>query len=138
MAALGKKLNLHFDKISQCELFKYLTVGLLTMMIQMSFTALNIEILEMDYSVGVGLAYFGAVCFHFFANRKFTFSVSHKNWYRQLPRYIVLLLTNFIITIVIVTFLVENLYASAYLSTLVAIAVTVGIGFMASKIWVYQ
>lgn len=130
MAFLRKLMNLEF--------LVYLIVGGLTAGIYFGFIALGVEILELDYRIAVSAAYAIAVSFHFLANRKFTFRVADNRVIRQSIRYMSVLMMNYLITISVVSLLVGKHGVSTYLSAAVSIMVTVGIGYLASKFWVFR
>lgn len=125
-------------KVINSEFWAYLVVGGLTALIYFGFIALGVEILELDYRIAVSVAYVFAVSFHFLANRKFTFRVVDNRVIRQSIRYLGVLMINYLITISIVSLLVGKHGVSTYLSAAVSIVVTVGIGYLASKFWVFR
>ena len=127
-----------FRKIIKSEFWVYLVVGGLTALIYFGFIALGVEVLELDYRIAVSVAYVIAVSFHFAANRKFTFRVADNGVIRQSIRYSGVLMINYVITISIVSFFVSNHGVSTYLSAVISIVVTVGIGYLASKFWVFR
>jgi putative flippase GtrA len=130
--------KLYFKKIIKSEFFTYLVVGGLTALIYFGLIALGIEVLKIDYRIAVSIAYAFAVSFHFLANRKFTFRVVDNKVIRQSIRYLGVLLINYLITISVVFFLVTKHGASTYLSAAISIIVTVGVGYFASKFWVFH
>ena len=130
MRIIGKIINLEF--------LTYLVVGGVTAFIYFSFVALSVEILKLDYRLGVSIAYVLAVSFHFVVNRKFTFHASDQRIIQQSIRYFGVLVINYLITVGVVWFFVGQLGASAYLGAAMSILVTVGLGYFASKFWVFR
>jgi len=130
MNVIGKILNREF--------LTYLFVGGVTFLFYMVFIALAVEILNFDYRVGVSVAYLFAVIFHFFANRTFTFRATNHRLVGQSIRYIGILMLNYLITLIVVSFCVEKMDFSPYLSAVFAIALTVGVGYFTSKFWVFR
>ncbi len=130
--------KLYLKKLINSEFFTYLVVGGLTALIYFGLIALGIEVLKIDYRIAVSVAYAFAVSFHFLANRKFTFRVVDNKVIRQSIRYLGVLLINYLITISVVFFLVTKHGASTYLSAAISIIVTVGVGYFASKFWVFH
>lgn len=120
------------------EFLTYLFVGGVTFLFYMAFIALAVEILHLDYRVGVSVAYLFAVIFHFFANRTLTFRATNHRLVDQSIRYIGILMLNYLITLLAVSFCVERLNFSPYLSAAFAIVLTVGVGYFASKFWVFR
>lgn len=129
---------LFFKKILKSELLAYLIIGGLTAFIYFGIIALDVEILELDYRIAVSIAYVIAVSFHFLANRKFTFRVSDSRVVRQFFRYIGVLLINYLITISIVSLSVDRLGVSPYEGVAASIAVTVVVGYIVTKFWVFR
>jgi len=125
-------------KIIHQEFLTYLAVGGLTAFIYFGFFALNVEVLELSYRVSMSIAYVFAVGFHFFANRKFTFSTVDGQLTHQWLRYLVFLLINYLITLGVMSFFVEQLGFSTYLSAVLSVVVTVGVGYFVSKFWVFR
>lgn len=126
------------DKILSRELLTYLFVGGVTFLIYMASIALIVEIIHFDYRVGVSVAYAIAVIFHFFANRTLTFRANKHRLLDQSIRYIGILMLNYLITLIAVSLCVEWLHFSPYLSAAIAIVLTVGVGYFASKFWVFR
>jgi putative flippase GtrA len=126
------------DKFLNREFLTYLFVGGVIFLFYMVFIILAVETFHFDYRLGVSGAYLLAVIFHFFANRTFTFrSVGHR-LVDQSIRYIGLLIFNYFITLMVVSFCVEKLSFSPSLSAALAIVFTVGLGYLASKFWVFR
>ena len=126
------------DRLLSRELLTYLTVGGLTFLIYFGFIALTLEMLSFDYRVGVSVAYVFAVSFHFFANRMFTFRAAEDRLIHHSIRYVGVLLVNYLITMAVVSFLVGRMGLSPYFGAAFAIVVTVGVGYFASKFWVFR
>lgn len=127
-----------FKKIISQEFLTYLVVGGLTALVYFGFMALSIEVFELNYRVGVTVAYVLAVSFHFIANRKFTFRVVDNRLMYQSIRYLGVLMINYLITLGMVSFFVDRLGGSTYLGAALSIAVTVSVGYFASKFWVFR
>lgn len=126
------------EKLLSREFLTYLIVGGLTFLIYFGFIALTVEMLHLDYRVGVSIAYVFAVSFHFVANRMVTFRASGDRLILQSIRYAGVLLVNYLITMLVVSFCVGKLSLSPYLGAALAIVVTVGVGYFASKLWVFR
>lgn len=127
-----------FRKIINQELLIYLVVGGLTAVVYFGFFALSVEVIDLGYRLGVSVAYVFAVSFHFLANRKFTFRSVDSPLIHQWFRYLGVLLINYLITLGVVSFFVDRLGFSTYLSVGLSIVVTVGVGYFASKFWVFR
>lgn len=86
----------------------------------------------------VSASYLMAVSFPFFANRKFTFLASSGDVRAQVIRHVSVLLLNYLIAISVVSCLVNLLVFSHYLTAVIAIGVTVAVGDLTSKFWVFN
>lgn len=86
----------------------------------------------------VSVSYLMAASFHFFANRKFTFVASGGDVRAQVIRYVSILLLNYLITIGVVSYLVDFLFFSHYVAAVIAIGLTVAVGYLTSKFWVFS
>jgi putative flippase GtrA len=126
------------EKFLNQELLIYLFVGGATFVIYIATIALTVEIFNSDYRIGVSVAYLFAITFHFFANRKFTFRATNYNLVDQSIRYVVILILNYLITLIVVSFCVGSFGFSPYLGAVFAIVLTVGVGYFASKFWVFR
>jgi len=115
-----------------------LVVGGLTALIYFGFLALSVEVFTLDYRLGVSIAYVLAVSFHFLANRKFTFRIVDDRVIHQWMRYLGVLIVNYLIMLSIVSFFVDKLGISTYFSAAISIVVTVSVGYLASKFWVFR
>jgi len=118
-------------KIINSEFFSYLVV-------YFGFLALSVEVFTLDYRLGVSIAYVLAVSFHFLANRKFTFRIVDDRVIHQWMRYLGVLIINYLIMLSIVSFFVDKLGISTYFSAAISIVVTVSVGYLASKFWVFR
>lgn len=115
-----------------------MVVGGLTALIYFGFLALSVEVFTLDYRLGVSIAYVLAVSFHFLANRKFTFRIVDDRVIHQWMRYLGVLIVNYLIMLSIVSFFVDKLGISTYFSAAISIVVTVSVGYLASKFWVFR
>lgn len=125
-------------KIKNSEFLTYLVVGGFTALIYFGFLALSVEVFALDYRFGVSIAYVLAVSFHFLANRKFTFRIVDDRVIHQWVRYLGVLMINYLIMLGIVSFFVGRLGVSTYFSAAISIVVTVSVGYLASKFWVFR
>lgn len=107
-------------------------------MIYFGLLAVFLEILHLDYRVGVGIAYVIAVSFHFFSNRQLTFRANRERPLQQVIRYLPMVVLNYVLTVVMVAVSVEILELSPYLGAVVATVVTTVVGFFISKAWVFR
>jgi len=120
------------------ELGLFLTVGLVSAGVNFFSFYLILSLVGASYIVASTIAYILSVVIHFLGNRSFTFRVDHLDLTPQLKKYLVLLAINYCVTIMAVSTTVEICHLSPYLGTIIAIALTVGVGFLLSKRWVFN
>ena len=125
-------------KLMNIEFLVYLVVGALAAVLYFGLFALTVEIFDIDYRVGISVAYLLAVSFHFLANRKFTFHNSDDHVIHQWFRYLGILVINYLITLGVVSFFVSRLGFSSYFSIALSIVITVSVGFFASRFWIFH
>lgn len=120
------------------QVISFLTVGLLTAVIYFSLFTMTWKWLQIDYKVAVSISYISAAIFQFISNRNVTFKSREENIIYQLSKFIVLLIINYILTLIIVIGLVNKLSVYPYFAILISIGVTVISGFLLSKLWVFK
>lgn len=119
--------------------FIYLLIGGLSALFYFSILMIGIEVFNWHYRLVLTIAYLLTVGFHFFANRKYTFLlINNQFMLPQLMRYICVLLGNYLITLGVVSFMVNKLSCSIYIGAGLAIALTVLVGYLALKYWVFR
>ena len=96
------------------------------------------SMLGLNYIVAVSVAYFVSTVFHFLANRHFTFRAEGEQHGRQIIRYLVMWLLNYLITIVIVSVSVERFLLSPYIGVCISVVFTVFIGYVLARYWVFK
>ncbi len=116
----------------------FLTVGSATALLYFSLLALLLDGLKFDYRICVSAAYGCAVVFHFTMNRRITFRSVEERAFPQAGRYAIMALTSYLITLAIVSYVVETLRLSPYAGVLVALVVTTVFGYCVSKMWVFR
>lgn len=122
----------------QKKLISFLTVGTLTAVVYFSLFTLLWRWLHLHYKIAVSISYCVAVMFQFFSNRHVTFKSAQENVLYQAFKFGVLLIINYILTIVIVTWSVNTLRVSPYLGIILSLTITVFTGFFISKCWIYK
>ena len=130
----------HFalDRAELGRAIRFLLVGGTTALIYLAVLALLERAMGLDYRIAVSVAYFVAVCFHFAANRRFTFRAHGDPTGGQVARYVVLLAVNYVLMLGVVTFAVEVLRWSPYVAVLLGAAATAGVGFLLARYWVFR
>jgi putative flippase GtrA len=127
-----------FGRKISFEFVTYLVVGGFTALIYFCLFYFSFESLGLDYRVSATIAYIFAVGFHFLSNRKFTFKISSVGYVAQGVRYLVILLINYLITILVLATLFDRFELNVYLSSVLSVGFTVLIGYFASKFWVFR
>ena len=115
----------------------FLVVGGLTAGIYFGLLFVFLDLLKFSYPIGVSIAYGGAVCFHFFTNRRVTFGAADGSLMRQSLRYSVLVFTNYVLTLGIVYVAVEIMHSSPYAGAGIAIIATTLFSYVVSQLWVF-
>lgn len=133
-----RDLLLKFDNKAGIQaLFFYCIVGGLSAAISFSSFALLWDICHINYKIAVTISYVLAILFNFTCNRHFTFKSLGRGLFRQIYRYLTMILLNYVITLFTVHASVQWLSLSPYFGLLASIAVTAIVGFILSKFWVY-
>jgi putative flippase GtrA len=78
------------------------------------------------------------VVFHFTMNKKVTFSNNDKKTSKQVVRYIIILIFNYIIMISFMIFFKEVLQLQIYISYLFSTFLVVITGFIGMNFWVFK
>ena len=119
------------------KFIRYLFVGGTTAIIQFSTLAITLHWLHFRTLIAASTAYVSAVFFHYFTNRYFTFQMTGQPNFKEIARYLTIVLMNFIVTLGITKFSIENLHVSPYIGTFLSILATVGIGFLLAGNWIF-
>jgi putative flippase GtrA len=116
----------------------FLTVGSLSAIVNLgSFTVLW-KYMGVNYQVAVSVAYVLSVIFHFTANRNITFKSHRSHYLKQVPRYLTMILVNYLITLAVTHFVVEILHLTPYIGIIMAIGITVNTSYFMSRYWVFH
>jgi|UPI00055F1627 putative flippase GtrA len=127
-----------YDRNTLRQLAKYSLVGGLTAAIYFSILLLTVELLHLGHVLAVSMSYTSAISFHFLANKMFTFGSRGGNVSREIFRYLCVALSNYLITLIVVYIVVDLAGGSTYLGVALSVAVTVGLGYGISRMWVFQ
>lgn len=122
------------------KFLRFALVGGLTALVYAGGIALFLNVLALDYRLGISLAYGLAVSFHFFCNRAFTFAASsgHSALPAQLVKYGCLLLLNYGIVMAVAVLCVDSLGLSAYLASGLSLGVTTLLAYVLLNKWVFR
>lgn len=94
--------------------------------------------MALNYLVAVAIAYCLAVFVHFTLNRRFTFRSHGKNLSNHLKKYLLVTAFNFVITLLIVNFIVKVLLLSPYWGVIFSIGATMMVGYILGRNWVFK
>lgn len=117
---------------------KFLVIGALTAGIYISLFIFLFNVLHENYQVAVSVSYAVSVVLHFSANRKFTFKNRTSVLAQQLPRYLILLLINYVITLIVMYLAMELFHIPSYIGIVLTIAATFMLSYLLSKFWIFQ
>ncbi len=116
----------------------FLMVGSLTAATYLSLFILLSKILHGNYQIAVSISYVVSVTLHFSANRKFTFKKQTNLLSQQLPRYLIFLIVNYLITLVFMHITVETFHFTPFIGLVLTIGATCMLSYLISKFWVFQ
>jgi len=116
----------------------FLTVGALSAVVNFCSFSFFWKIVGIPYQYAVSIAYVLSVIFHFTGNRNVTFKSREPNLFLQVSKYLTMVLTNYLITLAIVHFVVEKLHFSPYIGIITSIGTTVWTGYLMSRLWVFR
>jgi putative flippase GtrA len=122
---------------NRLSILSFLTVGAIAAVINFASFVLFWNFIQLNYQIAVSFSFILSVIFHFTANRHFTFKNNTTKCHRQLPRYLIMVFINYFTTLIVICSVVEFLHGSPYLGNLIAIGVTVNIGYIMSRFWVF-
>ena len=132
---LRQQFHTIFDKRT---LFFYCFAGGLSALVYFSGFALLWQWLHIQYKISLSVAYLFSVITHFTTNQRLTFQSKKVDLRDQLPRYLVMVFINYLITLCIVHVVVALLHLSPYVGILGAISITVVSGYLMAKFWVFK
>jgi putative flippase GtrA len=116
----------------------YVIIGFSTVIIYYTAFVILWRYFDLHYAVALTIAYLISTTFNFNANRSFTFSYHEGKWYFQLMKYLVVALVNYLVSLFVAHIVVEYLLLSPYIGGIVAIGMTVIMGYLLSKFWIYS
>ena len=117
---------------------KFGLVGVTTAVIYFLVMWFSDEILGIQYTVAVSLAYVVSTLFHFLANRHFTFGADHGHRKSQIVRYLIMWIINYLITMLVVGLSVETIHLSPYIGVCVSVLFTMCVGYILGRYWVFK
>jgi putative flippase GtrA len=116
----------------------FLMVGCLTAGTYLSLFIVLSKAFHGNYQIAVSISYIVSVILHFSANRKFTFKKQTNLLSHQLPRYLILLVVNYLITLVFMHITVEVFFFTPLIGLVLTIGTTCMLSYLISKFWIFQ
>lgn len=116
----------------------FVSIGTITAIIYFTLFTVLWKKLALNYNIAISISYLTSTTFYFFSNRTFTFKSTYDSVSDQLPKFIILISLNYLITLAIVHGTVETLKLSPYLGIIFAAGTTTAINYLISKFWVFQ
>ncbi len=117
---------------------RFSVIGAATAAIYFLILAFHLEVLRLSYTLSISITYVVSVVFHFIANRLFTFEAEKTSVLIQLPKYLILLFVNYLLTILIVRFVVDKVGLTPYYGVLLSVPIIMVVGYSLSKFWIYK
>lgn len=93
---------------------RFVMIGLITFGINNGLFLLSFGYFRIDYNYSVSFSYFVSVACHFYLNKNIAFQANEVRTSLALPRYLVLLFLNYIITLICMYLIVEVFHLSPY------------------------
>ncbi|RJO62240.1 GtrA family protein [candidate division WS5 bacterium] len=81
------------------KIFKYIFIGIISLIIDAGFLYIFTEFLKINYLISAGISFLIALLFNFQMNREWTFSETRGKYTKQFISYIVLVIFNLFFTI---------------------------------------
>lgn len=133
MNALARLFHSH--KIS---IALFLSVGALSALVYFLSFTLFWKLFGWNYKISISFAYFLSVVTHFTGNRNLTFKSYGVSIPLQVAKYLLMVATNYAITLIVAHIVVEILKLSPYISIVCSIGATVSTGYLMSRFWVFK
>lgn len=119
-------------------IFTYCVIGGINTVVSFSLFTLFWKLFYLNYLAATSYTYVICACIQFFGNRKVTFKNSSGNLLPQIIKYLVMLASNYLITMFIMHFVVSFLKLSPYIGMITATISTAINGFFLFKFWIFK
>lgn len=126
------------EKQNWLQIIRYVGVGGSTVLLYGGLVFVTVQLLQLGHFLAISISYVCAISFHFFTNKTFTFQSRDANVIIEIARYLLVAFINYLITLAVVFLVVDWGRQSTYLGALLAIIVTLGVGYGMTKFWVFQ
>jgi putative flippase GtrA len=113
-------------------------VGLLSAVIYFGLISVLWEWMGLNYLAAVAAAYLLTVVIQFNLNRYLTFRSHTGRLLSHIKKYVIMVSVNLMITVMIVDVSVQVLQMSPYWGAAFAIGVTVLVGYVMAKFWIFK
>ncbi|EKD71384.1 MAG: hypothetical protein ACD_46C00195G0005 [uncultured bacterium] len=126
-----------FIWLNKYSLIMFLIVGGVTTVSYFLIFAFLWNVLLINYRIAVSIAYILSLAVHFTANRNLTFKSKH-DIKHQIPKYLLMALFNYVMTIISVTSIVEIFQCSPYIGIVFSICINIITTYLMSYFWVFK
>lgn len=120
------------------EFVRFLLVGVFTLLVNLAIFYLSIEIFDIDLTESVGIAYWITVLLHFMLNRQFTFRAENQSIVANIIRYSIMLLFNFLLTLVGLWITIQVLHLSPYFNVFFSTTTSAVSSYVLMKYFVFR
>jgi putative flippase GtrA len=115
----------------------FLFVGTISAAVNIGSFAILWKFFRINYQFAVSVSYVLSVILHFLVNRKLTFEGDHTHFLMQMPRYLTMIIVNYLITLGVTRMVVELLHLTPYLGIIFSISVTINVSYLMMRYWVF-
>ena len=125
--------------IHRASLLKFFFTGICIYLIHNLFFYFFYRLLNFRYELSITFAYILTAIVHFTLNRNYTFrQTTKKGVSYSIPRYLFLLLINYVVTIIVITVCVELLNLNPYFGIFFSTSTTVVLNFFLMNHFVFK
>lgn len=125
------------NKVFSSNLFLFLSVGGLVAMIDLGTTQLLLLYIKFSSILPVTIGFFAGLISSYILHAKISFSANLEPA-RQLPRFFLLVILNYFLTICIVIACINILNLSTIIGKVVSLPVVAINSYLISKYWIYR
>lgn len=133
IAPLLSYINTHRVQLTKFVVFGFLTFGINIFCFHLFYGS----IFKLNYKVAVTIAYIVTVCSHFVLNRTFTYKAVGQKITSHVWRYVIMLVSNYLLTLLVVWFVVNIVKSSPYLGLVASTGVGAMVSFFVMKYFVF-
>ena len=123
---------------NRIQLLKFGCIGLAIFLLNFLSFQLLFQVFQFDYRIAVSLAFVLSVSMHYLLHRRFTFSAADQQIAQNAGKYVLMLGTNYLITLLVAWLVVEVLRMSPSYIVVIATAVTTLGNFFLMKYFVFK